>query len=950
MKKLYFTLFVTIALLTINSSNAQSFPIKPYTTRSKTPTLKKMEHYRSCDNRINTLYHTVQYTTTMSDTLDFYFTHTPNIDTIVYTPRQDESQDGQWGEVEIWGSNDFPFTFQLLTTVDWQQTKDIKTLKLPGNGINTPNVIRFVVKSAYNNFSSVAEMNFYSDQPQTESIPDNFTIDPAMLSHLGDIKLPVHHGSASNYQPGENIEKSFDGDYTTLYHSNYSNKTFPITLEYNFTDIDQIDYMIYHPRKGNKNGVFGRIKVEARTATGDYQTLLEEYDCGFKSTASKIVFPDSFHNPAQVRITVLNAFNNFASAAEIEFYHKREDGSSYPHIFTDSLCSNLQPGVTESDIDSISNPFFKTLAQRLFNGSYWLKFRVQQYKAIPAPWNTRSIIKNAFAYSAFQNPTGIVFETNSTAVIFVADYDSNKGQISLIVRDFANENTGEQHSYPLKPGINKFTIKKKGLSYIQYYSNDSSLPGVKINIVTGAVNGFYSYNDSFSDWIEIISNSIYPKIDLVGEYFTVNISKVPLQNNALFTIKELLHTWNSIINLQFYQMGLVKYDLVPRNKMFGWVESKGGWYAGGVGAHFDLSWGDKSLTSIKNLELWGISHEFGHQNQMLNGLRWTGTTEVTNNIYSAYAAYMLGHTKLTRLEIQNNSYRGVSLSGNLYNICYNELGRKHQNIMSSPDSHNVFSRLIPFWQLQLYYAIAGAGVNAPTLEQVMADSDITGNTDYANWLGITAQTIRNTTTNYNNGEQIMNFVKFVSDAVQQDLTVFFTKTGFLVPIDEIVGDYTSARITITQADIDATKAYVASKNYPKPQSPVIHYITARNLHMYKNNLAVEGIPNTGFIIDNTTVPGKTYYKIAHNIWKNAVAFETIDASNEVLFITTYATGDTKANTTMVLFPENAVDIYAVGANGKRIAILSDTVIEAEEPTGPTHPDDPVVITDPTTPV
>lgn len=52
-----------------------------------------------------------------------------------------------------------------------------------------------------------------------------------------DIKVPVESGEASSFQGGSNIDKSFDGDMSTIYHSNWNNAGehyFPITLTYNF--------------------------------------------------------------------------------------------------------------------------------------------------------------------------------------------------------------------------------------------------------------------------------------------------------------------------------------------------------------------------------------------------------------------------------------------------------------------------------------------------------------------------------------------------------------------------------------------------------------------------------------------------------------------------------------------------------------------------------------------
>lgn len=921
MNKHLLLMLTTAFLLAGNArkAKAQTFPVKPFVAISKGQSQKGQGLEKSYDSNTNTLYHSVWNRNGIPDTLDYYFYHAPKIDSLKYTPRQDGSSNGRWGEVEIWAATQYPLQFVHLTTVNWQQSKTIKSLKLPGTGIDHPLAIRFVVKSAYGNFSSVAEMDFYGPKPQTASTAEKFDIDKAEVTHLGDVKIPISHGKASNFQPGSNIENSFDGDYHTLYHSNHRNKTFPISLEYSLTEADKIDFILYHPRgKENKNGAFGRIKVEARTEDGTYQTLIEAFDCKESSTPSLIMLPSSFYNPAQVKITVLSGYNNFASAAEIGFYKNRELKNDYQSIFTDHLYSELRRGITQKSIDTISDLFFKKLAQDLLHNNYNKKFRFQSFSAIPSTAKTREKLKLAFEYSHYQNPTGIAFENNSTVVVFVDQYNTEFGLISLKVRDFADETSRIESVYPLKPGINKLTLSNSGLGYIDYYSEVSDLPEVKINIAGGSVNGYLSYDDSVEDWQEKLNNTIYPKIDLAGNYVGINILKRPLLQHAIFNGKEVLQKWDSIVKIQFHQMGLVKYDLVPKNKMFAWVESKGGYYATNNISHFDLSWGEEALTSVNSMD-WGIYHEFGHQNQIRNGLTWTGTSEVTNNIYAVYTNYLFKPSKLTRLETVNDSYQDVRLTGNLFNIYYNETGRKQQNIMSRP---NVFERLIPFWQLQLFYAIAGAGIQAPTLEQVMANKNTTGNTDYANWFGITAQTVRNqTTTNIPNGQQMMNFTKYVSDAVQQDLTDFFTEAGFFTPFDAIVSDYTSARITVTEADIESAKAYITSKGYPKPQSPVIHYITAHNMHMYQNNLAPEGIPNSGFTVENTIVPGKTYYKIAHDIWKNAVAFETIDAENTVLFITAYATGDLSGQTTTVFFPENAVNIYAVGADGTRLPVL-----------------------------
>jgi hypothetical protein len=65
------------------------------------------------------------------------------------------------------------------------------------------------------------------------------------------------------------------------------------------------------------------------------------------------------------------------------------------------------------------------------------------------------------------------------------------------------------------------------------------------------------------------------------------------------------------------------------------------------------------------------------------------------------------------------------------------------------------------------------------------------------------------------------------------LTDFFGKWGFLTPIDQTMDDYGSGRFTITQSQIDAVKAEIASKNYPKPAHNNIYDIRDDNVNSFK---------------------------------------------------------------------------------------------------------------------
>ncbi|RTZ46466.1 hypothetical protein EJ377_19875 [Chryseobacterium arthrosphaerae] len=173
----------------------------------------------------------------------------------------------------------------------------------------------------------------------------------------------------------------------------------------------------------------------------------------------------------------------------------------------------------------------------------------------------------------------------------------------------------------------------------------------------------------------------------------------------------------------------------------------------------------------------------------------------------------------------------------------------------------------------------------------------------------------------------MNFVKNTCDAVQEDLTDFFTNTGFLRPVDGTMDDYVSQQLTITQSMIDDVKSYVLSKGYAKPVSPVINYISANSVSTFKNLLPVSGITGVGAqIISNTN--GR-FLLIDNAQWTNAVAFETYDIANALISVSIVGTGDTTLANTYVDFPSSAQKVYAIGYNGQKILVYPAGTLAAD---------------------
>jgi len=154
----------------------------------------------------------------------------------------------------------------------------------------------------------------------------------------------VTGSSASSFQTGENIEQSFDGDYNTLYHSNYNSteKTFPISLIYAFDGNTPLDYMIYYPRNdGGVNGLLGKVKVSYNTIADPTYIEISTQDFTQTNDVRNISFPSQI-KPSSIKLEILDGKGNFASVAKMEFYQKNSnkfDQKKYSTIFKDDLFS-----------------------------------------------------------------------------------------------------------------------------------------------------------------------------------------------------------------------------------------------------------------------------------------------------------------------------------------------------------------------------------------------------------------------------------------------------------------------------------------------------------------------------------------------------------------------------------------------------------------------------------
>lgn len=530
-------------------------------------------------------------------------------------------------------------------------------------------------------------------------------------------------------------------------------------------------------------------------------------------------------------------------------------------------------------------------------------FRTQKYEAY-APVQDLAKEMGTSAYSQFENPTGIFFSPSDEVQLTVGKLFGET--ISLRVHNFGPG--GEDKTYELKEGKNTIKIESQGLGYISFYTpNFKKAKPVKIDIQGGQVNGFYdSKTMNNDDWKYLLQNAVCEIIDIRGRNVQLAYAVASLKKHCPENGAELIATYETIIGQQHEIMGLVKYNRLPKNRMFGRVIWQGFMHADGMGAAFH----DGTMSSVANPEQvakngWGIAHEFGHVNQVRPGMKWVSTTEVTNNIFSAWTQYNFTPRDL-RLEHEKINGGQGNVEGGRFNAYLNNgvmrgeqwLCQKGPDKMKGYENGgDHFVKLAPLWQLQLYYAAAKMG-NPDLYPDVFNMVHKQGNG------------------NLSNGELQINFMRNACDAQKEDLTDFFIKAGMLKPIDKDMDDYSRAQLTITQKQCDDLVAYAS--RYPKPTSPVIYYINGNCVDAFKNRLAVQGEQGQGIVVNKEN---KTAV-IDHSIWKNAVALETYQGDT-LINIAMVGTGSKDNSSTLVqLSTSGESTVKAVAWDGTRTVVAA----------------------------
>ncbi len=650
-----------------------------------------------------------------------------------------------------------------------------------------------------------------------------------------DRPIKVVSGVATSEMEKQPITESFDGDKSTYFNSVAGAVTYPFYMTYELEAGHTLYRIVYTPRTdgGNKWGSFDEFAVEVSTADKpDEFRKVGEYARGNKVHTPFNMDLAEIPNVAKVRFVINKAYKNRVSCAEMEFFEPSSNRFDISSIFADELGTKLVAGVTDKQIKQIPNENLRSLALALWEGNYDTRYRLADYRPYQNP-DVMAVMNKTNKYSLRDNVTGIYARPGEKLAVFVGKIYPG-GKISILIQDL-NGGYNNFRTIDLKEGYNEVVTDIGGLIYVLNHV-ESDIPllleeadeaqkkeiadkTVTVHFGNGAVNGYFDLaKNTNAEWTSMLANAKYKDIDVLGKYAHVTWTTEDFRTNATTDIVSVIKNFDRLVWLEEDFIGLIKYDKMFNNRM-----------------HFSVDYATNSpnATDYRTVysdgktyaelfcvpsrfaaRLWGPAHEAGHVNQTRPGMKWAGTTEITNNILSLHVQTSFGQPcKLLVDQIDPKDENGQSLGKcQIY-----EAARKL--IVDGKRPHALGGgnevRLVPFWQLKLYLI------------------DVLGKKDFYRDLFEYYRTHPSPSNlGENSGMDQLDFVRQTCNMAQLNLLDFFIKWGFLTPVNDTLDDYGKKNFVITQQQVNDLKAEIKAKNYPDA-APNLHLITEDNMNSYK---------------------------------------------------------------------------------------------------------------------
>ncbi len=475
---------------------------------------------------------------------------------------------------------------------------------------------------------------------------------------------------------------------------------------------------------------------------------------------------------------------------------------------------------------------FNTIVLKVKNNSwaeYEQEFRIHSYKAYSDAndWNEKLWVRCA---SYMGNPTGIYVQSGGEQLYVFVDEDVPSDATLYIAGSgvdqmFTSGKTGQK----LVKGLNIIDGEADKLYYILYTANTKSMtkrleewPEMKIHIEGGKVDGYFDASrHTDTDYKKLLNAAANSTFVCKGKHSVMNIRTSILKETYPNKIAKAVACLDSLSVWEKDLSGLTEavangekagapyyltggdafYPGYFNNPTYADNDSPGSVaHATTYGIHISFDATKTFLNPyVSNYDENGTAHEFGHQMQY--PIMLCGFTEGTNDLFSNYCRFHMGH------RITSGYPLNVTMQEFTSHVPFNI-----RNV------NNSCLRL--FFSLYLYYHQAQKNTSFyPELFKALR-------ADRMESMGNGA---------IDNNKSTLKFVRKVCEVAQEDLTDFFTVYGFFEPTTNLyVQDYGDHYVTTKQSDIDNTKAIIAQ--YPVKNRGII-FIEDR----------VESFPTTNFV-------------------------------------------------------------------------------------------------------
>ncbi|MCD8071361.1 MAG: M60 family metallopeptidase [Akkermansiaceae bacterium] len=526
-------------------------------------------------------------------------------------------------------------------------------------------------------------------------------------------------------------------------------------------------------------------------------------------------------------------------------------------------------------------------------------YRSRTFRAY-LPLDELQRIYKVSGYSQTENPTGIFFRKGESAHIELDGPDT--AEVSLLVRDFRRN--GQESSHPLKIGKNTISLDHDGLGYINYRSAAPLRAApVSVKIEGGTINGIFSRADDDATWKALLQGACAGILDCVGERVQLAYDVEKLKEHNPGRGAEMLALHDEIVELQQRLMGWDQEGIHPGSHLLCrviWDRFGFGKDSQGAGFHVDTLGSICNPDSLRKSS-WGVAYAIGAVNRVSPGLGWAGLGQVANNLFASWCNYRLNPAGWLRLEheVMENA-DGERMRGGRFDCYINnalvrrQLWQLYNNEGGNRD--NLFCTLCPFWQLQLYFAVAREKKDFyPAIFRDIRSTDESG---------------------MSNGELRIAFFRRACDAAQLNLTDFFLRLGMLSPMNRRIED-SFVTITRKMAEDAANRA----ARYPAPDTNVLYYITGNSADIYKHRRNVAVSRDFAPVIRNGRI------EVPANACQNAVAFEAC-AGKKLLRVSLLGLNHEDNRSTTVICPEGTTAVKAVQWDGKRYTICKQPADES----------------------